>query len=134
MIFDYCINCKKYNKMPYLNILILYLTVKYIFFLTKSMLLQKIALMEDALGPLGTQKIFMFPIFFCENEINPVKFLYDSCEVLAFQWGPWTYTKFERKTGEMGDQATELHARACWIDCCLGVWILRWLQATLLYN
>jgi hypothetical protein len=27
-------------------------------------------------------------VFFCENELNAVKFLYDSCEISAFQMRP----------------------------------------------
>jgi hypothetical protein len=36
---------------------------------------------------LGMEEIFLFPVFSCENELIPIKFVYNFSEVLAFLKG-----------------------------------------------
>jgi hypothetical protein len=40
----------------------------------------------------GMQKLFPFHVFFCENELIPVKFLCESREIFVFQSGPKSET------------------------------------------
>jgi hypothetical protein len=42
-------------------------------------------------SPLGTEETFVLPVFSCENELIPAKFLYNSYEIPVFQRGPQYY-------------------------------------------
>jgi hypothetical protein len=44
-----------------------------------------------SLAPLGTEETFVLPVFSHENELIPAKFLYNSCEIPAFQRAPQYY-------------------------------------------